>query len=200
MLWHGSGGGFEGALVALGVVEADVADGVAGGGVAGDAVVVADGGDGLPGAVVADVDVEVAELDAAVGADGEGVDGGVVLAGQVAGAAVAAGGVPGLLGCGADRGVVAVGVVVLPVLVQQRLQPGRGGWGGAGGQPAFESLVVAFGFAAGLRVVGAGVDEPGAQARDRAGERAGPRAAGTGTAGERGAVEFLSGVKSAGWS
>src|ERR1700727_2778381 len=101
-----SGGGCEGALVALVVVEVDVADGRAVGGVDGDVPVVADGGDRGAGF-----------------GGGEGVDGGVVLAGQVAGAAVGGGGVPGVPGGAVDGGVVAAGVVVVAVGVQQRLGP-----------------------------------------------------------------------------
>lgn len=62
-----------------------MAEGVAGGGVDGDPVVVADGGDLGAGAAGADVDAQAAQADGAVGADGQGVDGGVVLAGQAAG-------------------------------------------------------------------------------------------------------------------
>jgi hypothetical protein len=136
------------------VVEADVAEGVAGGGVDGDPVVVADGGDLGAGPAGADVDAQGAQVDGAVGADGQGVDGGVVLAGQVAGAAVGGGGVPGGLGGGLDRGVVAAGVVVVAVGVQQGLQLVQGGGGGLGGEPALEGLVVAFDLAAGLRLTG----------------------------------------------
>ena len=118
-------------------------------------------------------------------AHGELVHGGVVLAGQVAGAAVGGRGVPGGLRGGLDRGVVPAGVVVAAVLVEKRLEPGQGGGGRAGGEPPLEGLVVASGLAAGLRVVGAGVDEPGAQAGHGAGELA--LAAGQ-AAGEGGAV------------
>ena len=89
------------------MVEADVAEGVAGGGVDGDPVVVADGGELGAGPAGADVDAQAAQAEGAVGADGQGVDGGVVLAGQPAGAAVGGGGVPGVLRGGLDRGVVA---------------------------------------------------------------------------------------------
>ncbi|HEY2280234.1 MAG TPA: hypothetical protein VGI00_17885 [Streptosporangiaceae bacterium] len=182
------------------MVEVEVAQGEAGGGVDGDVVVVADGGDGGAGPVAAEADgVAAAEVDGAVGGDGEGVDGGVVLAGQVAGAAAAGGGVPGVAGAGADGGVVA-GVVPAAVVIEQELQVAGGGGGGAQGEPFFEGLVVALDLAAGLRVVGAGVDQPGAQCGDGPGELAGCGAGRAGAAGERGAVEFLSGVKWRDWS
>src|ERR1700689_14454 len=81
----------DGALVALVVVEVDVADGFAAGGVGGDVVVVADGGDDLAGAVAAEVDAGGSQVDVAGATDGELVDGGVVLVGQVAGPAVGPG-------------------------------------------------------------------------------------------------------------
>jgi hypothetical protein len=68
--------------------------------------VVADGGEPLAGAGGAEADLEGAEDDGAVGGDGEAVDGGVVLGGQVAGAAEGRGSVPGPL-----RGAA---LVVLP--------------------------------------------------------------------------------------
>ena len=56
------------------------------GGVGGDAVAVADRGDGVSGVVAADADLVVpAEGDGAGGADPELVDGGVGLDGEVAG-------------------------------------------------------------------------------------------------------------------
>jgi len=114
----GLGGEGDGALVALVVVEVDVADGLAAGGVGGDVVVVADSGDDLAGAVAAEVDAGGSQVDVAGAADGELVDGGVVLAGQVAGPAVGPGVVPGVLRGGLDGGVVAAGVVVGPVGVE----------------------------------------------------------------------------------
>src|SRR5689334_7333027 len=153
MICPGSGGGGEGSLVALGVVEAEVAEGFAVGVVDGDVAVVADGGDLGAGVAGVQVDDLGSEADVAVGGDGELVDGGVVLAGQAAGAAVAGGGVPGLPGGGLDRGVVAAGVVVCAVGVQECLELACSAGGGLGGEPFLEGLVVPLDLAAGLRVV-----------------------------------------------
>src|SRR3984957_11857810 len=49
---------------------------------------------------------------------------------------------------------------------------GGGGGGGAGGEPLLEGLVVPLDLAAGLRVVGAGPDDPRAQGGHGAGEGA----------------------------
>ena len=136
------------------VVEADVAEGVPGGGVDGDPVVVADGGELGASAAGGDVDVQAAQGDGAVGADGQGVDGGVVLAGQVPGAAAGGGGVPGGLRGGLDRGVAAAGVVVVLVGLQQGLELVQGGGRGPGGEPALEGLVGSLDLAAGLRLTG----------------------------------------------
>jgi hypothetical protein len=100
------------------------------------------------------VDGRTPDIDVAAAADGELVNGGVVLAGQVAGAAVAWGVVPGAGGGGADGGVVATVVVVLAVGVEQGLQVGQGGGGGLGGEPFLEGLVVALDLAAGLGLTG----------------------------------------------
>ena len=112
-----------------------------------------------------------AEVDGAGCADFEPVDGGVVLDGQVLGSAVAAGGGPDLGWGSPAEGAVAAVVVVLAIVGEQGLEFGQGGWlGGVVGEPAFECLVVAFDFAAGLRVVGAGMDQACAPAGDGAGE------------------------------
>lgn len=91
-------------MVGLCVVDVEVADGVAVGGVGGDPVAVADEGDGGVFVVASDVDAGVlAEVGCAAVVGGEGVDGGVGLDGEPAGAAVSGaagqqGVVPGLLG------------------------------------------------------------------------------------------------------
>ena len=66
--------------------------------------------------------------------------------------------------------MAAVVVVVLAVFVEEALQVGQGGRRGAGAEPVLEGLVVALTFAAGLWVIGAGVNESAAPAGDGAGK------------------------------
>lgn len=72
--------------------------------------------------------------------------------------------------CGpVERAVWPAGVVDVDERVELGLQVGEGVGGVAGGQPAFEGLVEPFDFAAGLRVVGAGVDQADAEGGQVAG-------------------------------
>ena len=120
--------------------------------------------DGFPGVAAAEADV----VQAAVVAQGD--DAGVVDA-VVADAVVAgvdrgaggdgfrAGGV-GLRGCPpAQRAVRPDLVVVVPELVEQRLQLPDGGGSGLVVEPFLQSLVEALDFSAGLRVIGARDEE-----------------------------------------
>jgi hypothetical protein len=116
-------------LVSLGFVESEGADGVAVGGVGGDVAAVAEQGDGGPGVVAADGEVAVAKDGGAVVGDADEVDGGVVLAGQVAGATVGFRGAPEGVG-GVEAAVAAPGVVEGADGVQALLQLGDRGGGG----------------------------------------------------------------------
>ena len=103
-------------------------------------------------------------------ADLQDADLGVVLDGEFAGAAVGGGCCPELAGGLVVGAVAAVLVVPGLVAVAEGLEFGEGGWWGLGGQPGLEGAVVPFDLAAGLRVIGAGVDQPGLLVGDEAGE------------------------------
>ena len=182
-------------MVAEAEVDVEMSDRVAVGGIDGDVVAVAEHGDALTAvAAAAEVDDHRADPDAAGVAGGDHAHLGVVLDGQLAGAAEDRCVGPRGRRRAVPRRVPPLLVVPGLVGVAQRLQLGQGARGEElGGQPGLEGAVVSFDLAAGLWVVGAGVDQPGPGATDEPGEcrRAAPGQSGR----ERRAVEFLTDVK-----
>jgi len=161
-----------------------VAEGAAGWAVDGDMVAVEEDGDLAAGVGSADGDEGPAgEVDVAVAEDGEDFDLGVLLNRELAGTAAGWGVVPGLLRGFVPYAVAAAGVVPVLVAVAGCLQLGDGGWRWLVGEPGFEGVMVPLDLAAGLWMVGAGVDQPGAGGGDDPGEPGDAGAAGS--AGER---------------
>lgn len=169
-------------------VDMQVAEGFAVRAVDGDVVAVEEHGDFAAGVGSADGDHSLAgQADVAVGEDGEDLDLRVVLNRGLAGPAEGRGVVPGLLWGLVPGAVTAAGVVPVLVAIARCLELGDGRRGRLVGEPGFEGAVVPLNLAAGLRVVRAGVDQPGAGGGHHAGEAGGAGAAGP--RGERRAVE-----------
>jgi hypothetical protein len=165
-------------LVAEGEVDVEVPDRLAVGAVDGDVVEVTQDGDLLAAvAAAAEIDDDRADPDAAGVAGGDHADLGVVLDGQLAGAAEGRRVGPGGRGWAVPDGVPALVVVPVLVGVAQRLQFGQGSRGGwLGSQPGFEGAVVPFDLAAGLRMVRAGMNQPGSGVTDDPSESRGAAA------------------------